>query len=69
MTFYEIKTKIYNSYKSCQNALKIRLRYVGHIPNLQKKIQNQTLSGLKDMIKSLKQLGFGLQTNLHMGWP
>ena len=35
-----------------------------------KKFQNQTPSGLKDMIKSLKQLDFfGLQTNLHMGWP
>ena len=58
MTFYEKQGKIHNSRKSCQNTLKIELRHVGHIPNLQKKIQNQIPSGLKDMIKSLNQLDF-----------
>ena len=38
--------------------MKIRLRYVEHIVNLQKKNQNQTLSGLGDMIKSSIKLGF-----------
>ena len=58
MTFYEKQGKIHNSRKSCQNALKIGLRHVGHIPNLQKKIQNQIPSGLKDIIKFLNQLDY-----------
>ena len=40
-TFYEKQEKIHNSRKSCQNALKIELRYVGGIPNLQKKIRTK----------------------------
>ena len=57
-TFYEKQGKIHNSRKSCQNSLKIELTHVGYISNLQKKIQNQNLSILKDMIKSLNQLDF-----------
>ena len=56
--FYKKQRKNHNSRKSCQNTLKIEVRHVGHILNLQKQIQNQIPSGLKDMIKSLNQLNF-----------
>ena len=56
--FYEKQEKIHNSHKSCQNSLQIGLKHFGHIFNLQNKFQNQTPSGLKDMIKSLNQLDF-----------
>ena len=69
MTFYEKQRKIHNSHKSCQNSLKIGLRHVGHIPNMQKKIQKETLSGLKDMIKSLNQLDFWPSNQSTYGWP
>ena len=40
------------------NSLKIILRHFGYILNLKNKFQNQTPSGLKDMIKSLNPLDF-----------
>ena len=57
-TFYEKQREIHNSRKLHQNALKIELSHIGHIPNLPKKIKNQNPSGLKDMIKSLNQVDF-----------